>query len=167
MFLGSDQILYVNTPEGFVRVAFVEEHTLAESTSFLSGVTRLTNGWGVNVPLSQSFTVSVRAVLTTNIFENDTLVKTNIEFLRAAKRNRELVDLRIETISQNHRHSLRGYISDLSETSPSGGFVRFTLNMIGEGEPVETYGIAAPDMSLPWTFDTTDYFGSAHTIFND
>lgn len=168
IFTGTDQIFFVLLNEEYVRVAFIEDHTWSEDTAFLSGVTRLSGGWDVGIPLSQSFSVAVRMVQTRDIIESDILVRTSLDQLRVAKRDRTLLNFKIESLPQGHIRTFKGYISSITEGSPSGRFVRINLTIRGEGQPAEILFEPPQDNGVsPWTFGTTDTYGSTHTIWND
>ena len=170
IFKAGHQLLYIErpllgtaAPLEFVPIALVENFTFSEGLSFLSGVTRLSDGWDVSIPLSQSFTATVSALQTLEVLENNEIVRTSIKYIRTNKRKRLLCRFRIASLDVGHSRTFYGYIQDISEQSPSGGFVRFSFVIRGEGEPIDQ---CLGPLLLP-TWDTIDHtFDSIDLTFD-
>lgn len=138
MINGTYRLLYIKWNGVFLPVGCLTSESFSESVDMLETTTRDNNGWKTQTPTNQSYNISfdglVKAIR--EDFDDENIV--GYSDLQDFKRNRELIEWRIETDFDVYRYSGFGYITELSDTSPINEFVTFNVNILGYGKPIKT-----------------------------
>ena len=132
--LGTYKKLYlkVSGATEFMLVGHLTSNSFTENTETLSSTTRDNAGWNTQVLLNQGYSIPFAGVIPSQseagkLFYND---------IKTAKRNRELIEWKIENDLGGDYDYGYGQIIQLADEANVDEFMTFTGNIIGYGEPV-------------------------------
>jgi len=137
-YKGEDRILYIKIDELFVPIGCLSENSFSESVDTIDTTTRENMGWTSSRPVMQSYSISFSGIqiLTTTDEGDDT--KASYDRLKSLKRDRVLLDWRIN--GNNFPILYYGYwfISDLCDATPVNELITFSGTLTGYGEAFTT-----------------------------
>ena len=124
------RVLYIKVDDDFLPVGCLTSNSFSESSTMLGTTTRdNADGWQSSIPTAQNYSIPFDGVLTDEL-ESVSLV--TYYMLQSLKRNRTLIDWRIESV-EGEFETGQGYISDLGNTNTIDEFVSFSGLIIGLG----------------------------------
>ena len=133
---GEDRILYVKINGAYLPIGCLTDNSFEESVEFLDTTTRDNGGWNTSRPLNQQYSISFNCVQVNSI-----LVGCNFYFFffykfNIFKRNRQLIDWKIQGTFYPIVDYGKGYIGSISEANAVGEFMTFTGSITGYGQPL-------------------------------
>lgn len=173
---GDDRILYVKISSTWVPLGCLESNSFSESAEMLPTTTRETGGWETSVPISQSYTIGFTGVQVKTIDNT----KISYDSLKTYKRNKTLLDWKIQDAVSGLIDLGKAYISSLSETADAGDVLVFDGEMTGYGLPIQTTDSTPPStpvltlgavdgdsVAMSWTAATDDVAVSYYKIYRN
>lgn len=115
----------------WVPVSCETSNSFSEDVDMIGTTTRDNEGWRSSLPTEQgySFEISGQAVFRSS---NDVL---SYFVLREKKRNKELISWKREFMGDTYIETGQGYITNISDESPTMGLVTFNLSLEGYLKP--------------------------------
>jgi len=135
---GEDRILYIKYLGNWLPVGCLTGNTISETSEMLPTTTRDNNGWATSRPAMQSYSVSFDGIQINTTVGGGTFSVASYDRLKLLKRNKTLLDWKIQGSVFPIVDYGKGYINDISETSNVGEFLSFTGSLVGYGIPLTT-----------------------------
>lgn len=143
MFInGTNRILYIKWDDVFLPIGCLTSDSFEESVEMLDTTTRDNGGWKTSVPTNQSYSISFDGLLINTYFNGGDFDKISYDRLRVLKRNKTLIDWKIEDLDKTFVDTGKGYIVSLSDSSNIDEFITFNASIEGYGEPISTTEIS-------------------------
>lgn len=131
---GRERILYIKQDGEWLPVGCLTSNSFNESSEMLGTTTRDNiDGWTSSIPVNQSYSIPFDGILTD---EFDSTVLITYYELQGFKRNRTLIDWRVESVEGEYEDG-QGYISELGNVNNIDEFVSFTGLIVGVGAPTQ------------------------------
>jgi len=154
---GEDRVLFVKINGNYMPVGCLTSNSISESSEMLSTTTRDNDGWATSRPLNQSYSISFDGLQVNTTVAGGSFILLSYDKLKLLKRNKQLLDWKIQGTIFPIVDYGKCYINELSEASAVGDFLTFTGSMIGYGEPkVTTLGETVLNNGNPEVILTTD-----------
>ena len=143
MFInGTNRILYIKWDDVFLPIGCLTSDSFEESVEMLDTTTRDNGGWKTSVPTNQSYSISFDGLLINTYFNGGDFDKISYDRLRVLKRNKTLIDWKIEDLDKTFVDTGKGYIVSLSDSSNIDEFITFNASIEGYGTPTSTTEIS-------------------------
>lgn len=172
---GENRILSLKVSGVWTPIGCLEGNAFSETVELLPTTTRENNGWETAVPVNQSYTISF-----TGVVPQSSTGKVTLSDLRTYKRNRTLLDWKLEDVTTGMIDIGRGYLTNIGETADVGDFLAFDGEIVGYGVPVVYTDTTRPSrpvltlsdqtattISLSWTESTDDIGVVTYRIYRD
>jgi len=127
---GDERILFVRINGVFLPIGCLTDNSMEESAEFMDTTTRDNKGWSTSRPLNQNYSLSFSGLQVINEASIATFDK-----LKELKRNRQLLDWKMQGANYPIVDYGMCYISSLSDSNPVGEFITFTGAMTGFDRP--------------------------------
>lgn len=135
---GEDRILYIKLNGYWLPIGCLTSNSLSESSEMLSTTTRDNNGWSTSRPTNQNYTVSFDGIQVNSTIAGGNFNEASYDRLKLLKRNKTLLDWKIQGEIFPVVDYGKGYISEISESASVDEFLSFSGSIIGFGEPKVT-----------------------------
>jgi hypothetical protein len=132
---GEDRILYVKINGGWLPVGCLTSNSLDESSEMLDTTTRDNEGWSTSRPVMQSYSIGFQGLQVNSTLPGGNFNEASYDRLKILKRNKTLLDWKIQGVIFPIVDYGKCYIDSLSETSTVGEFLSFSGSMTGFGTP--------------------------------
>lgn len=159
---GEDRILFVRINGVFLPIGCLTDNSMEESSEFIDTTTRDNKGWNTSRPLNQSYSLSFSGLQVNTTVTGGTFSIASYDKLKELKRDRELLDWKIQGTVYPIVDYGMCYISSLSEANPVGEFITFTGAMAGFSHPK----MATLALVLANGGDTTLILNTGNTVIN-
>jgi hypothetical protein len=133
---GEDKILYLKILGSWLPVGCLTGNSLSEASEMLPTTTRDNNGWVTSRPVAQSYSVSFEGIQINTTVAGGTFTVASYDKLKTLKRNRTLLDWKIQGTIFPVVDYGKAYITDLSESASVGEYLSFTGTLTGYGLPL-------------------------------
>jgi len=154
---GEDRILYIKVNGNYMPVGCLTGNSISESSEMLQTTTRDNSGWATSRPLNQNYSISFDGVQVNTTVAGGSFSLLSYDRLKLLKRNKQLLDWKIEGSIFPVVDYGKCYITELSEASNVGEFLTFTGSLTGFGIPqVTTLGQTVLNNGNPDVILTTD-----------
>lgn len=130
--IGQDVLFFINHENFWVPIGCETGHTLSEASSFIPTTTRDNGGWETDLPIGQSYTLSVDGIVIESEARDGILPYF---YLRNLKRSNQLVEWRRVFLLDKHIDTGFAHITDISDTTTVNETVTFTMSLKGFGAP--------------------------------
>lgn len=142
MINGTDNILYIKFNEelDFYPIGCLTSNDFTEDSETLDTTTRDNKGWKTQVATNQSYSISFSGLVINTIFAKGDFEKISYDRLKLIKRNRLIIDWKIQDSELQFIESGKGQIINLSSPSNIDEFVSFDATLQGYGEPISETG---------------------------
>jgi hypothetical protein len=135
---GSDRILYVKWQGNWLPVACLTDNSFSESSELLPTTTRDNSGWNTSRPTNQSYLISFDGLQLNSTVTGGNFSVASYDRLKIMKRNKMLIDWKIQGSEFPIVDYGKGYVNELSEASPVDDFLSFSGSITGYGIPLTT-----------------------------
>ena len=133
---GTYKTLSIKQYDMYVPIGCLTDNSFSESVDMIDTTVRTNlNGWSSSRPVGQKYNIDFSGLVTDDI-SSDSMI--TYQALRALKRNRTLIDWRIQDDSGNDDYG-QAYITNLSDSASIDEFVSFNGALVGYGEPVNVF----------------------------
>jgi len=133
---GEDRVLYVKVLGSWLPVACLTGNSISENSEMLPTTTRDNNGWATSRPTMQSYTISFDGLQVNTTVAGGTFTVASYDKLKQLKRDKILLDWKIQGSIFPVVDYGKAYINDLSEASNVGEYLTFSGSMVGYGIPL-------------------------------
>jgi len=130
---GSYRILYIKEGIDYLPIGCLTENSFSEDVEMLDTTTRENSGWRTSQPILQSFNIDFSGLQINTRFTNADLTKISYDKLKVLKRNKTLIEWKIENTDLVFLEYGKGYITSLSETNAIDEFITFSGTLSGSG----------------------------------
>lgn len=171
---GDLRILYIKVSDTYVPIGCLTGNSYSESSETLGTTTRDNAGWTTFRPTNQTFGIEFAGVY-------DDTVSLGYDELKEYKRNRTLLDWKIQTTGDTYYEYGRGYLTDISESADAGDIMVFSGTLQGYGRPLKydpnndnaptapvlnptVYTSGNDYLDLTWSAATDDYFVAGYEV---
>ncbi len=133
LYKGDIRMLYIKEDATWYPVACLIGSPFKEDVEMLNTTTRENEGWETFLPTKQSYSINFNGLQLLTISGGDT-TKMSYDRLKFIKRNRTLVEWKIEDTGGLFDETGYGYIQRLGEDNQVGEFLEFDGIIVGYGE---------------------------------
>lgn len=134
---GKESLFYIKYQNEWFPVSCLTGSPFSESSDMIDTTTRDSNGWKTSIPTLQSYTIQIDGLVVKD--DEDSLNNTlSYRKLREFKRNRNLIEWKIEMEEGYYIDSGKAYISDISQSDNVGEMISFSASLVGFGKPEES-----------------------------
>lgn len=137
---GSDRILYIKQQGNWLPIGCLTSNSFSESAEMLSTTTRDNNGWNTSRPMMQGYSISFEGIQINTVVAGGTFTIASYDKLKLLKRQKMLLDWKIQGTTFPTVDYGKCYITELSEASAVDDFLTFSGSMVGYGIP-QTRGL--------------------------
>lgn len=133
---GEDSIFFIKYNNVWCPIACETSNSLSENVEMINTTTRDNAGWKTERPTTQSYSISLEAVLKIdNETENNNVL--SYHKIRKMKRDLTLIEWKRETWAGWYIDEGRAHIIDIGDSNTVGEEITFTLDLNGYGAPLE------------------------------
>lgn len=132
LYEGAIRILYIKDATVWHPVACLSSNPISEFVETIPTTTRASGGWETSVATSQSYTIDFEGIqILTSSAGDDT--KLSYDTLKEKKRDRTLIEWKIEDTGLIFSDTGSGYITAIGEANEVGGLLTFNGTIQGYG----------------------------------
>jgi len=135
---GSDRILYIKQLGSWLPIGCLTANSLSESAEMLQTTTRDNNGWETSRPTMQSYSISFEGIQINTTVAGGFFTIASYDKLKMLKRNKTLLDWKIQGEKFPTVDYGKCYINEISESATVGELLSFSGSLIGYGLPNTT-----------------------------
>jgi hypothetical protein len=135
---GADRILYIKWQGNWLPIACLKDNSFSEISEVLPTTTRDNDGWATSRPTNQSYTINFDGLQVNSTVAGGNFNVASYDRLKIIKRNRMLIDWKIQGVEFPIVDYGKGYITEISEASPVDDFLSFSGVIIGYGIALTT-----------------------------
>jgi len=140
MINGTDRLIYLKWDGEYLPIGCLISDSFDESTEMLDTTTRDNAGWKTSAPTNQSYNFSFDGLIINTNFNGGDFTKISYDRLRTLKRNRTLIEWKMQDADLVFIDTGFGYLTSLSDSSNVDEFITFSASVEGYGAPVSTTG---------------------------
>jgi len=133
---GADRILFIKLDGVYAPIGCLSDNSFDETSEFIDTTTRDSNGWTTSRPVMQSYGISFNGLQVNSTVSGGNFNIASYDKLKLLKRDKRLLDWKIEGTIYPIVDYGKGYISDLSETNVIDEFLSFSGSIVGFGKPL-------------------------------
>lgn len=135
--LGEDRLLYIKINGDYLPIGCLTSNSLDESSEFLDTTTRDNEGWTTSRPISQSYNINFSGIQVNTTVAGGDFTIASYDKVREFKRNRILVEWKLQGNTYPIVDFGKFYIQNISESESVGEFITFTGSAVGYGRPLQ------------------------------
>lgn len=140
MINGTYNILFIDFGSGFFPIGMLTSNSFSEDVDTIDSTTRDNAGWKTQTLTNQSYNIEFSGIVINTLFNGGDFTKISYDRLKEIKRNRQLVDWKIQDSELQFIESGKGQIISLSSESNIDEFITFSASMQGYGKPYMSSG---------------------------
>jgi hypothetical protein len=132
---GSDRILYIKQLGVWLPIGCLTSNSLSESSEMLSTTTRDNDGWATSRPTNQNYSISFDGIQVNTVVAGGDFGIASYDKLKLLKRNKTLLDWKIQGATFPTVDFGKCYINELSESASVDELLTFSGSLTGYGLP--------------------------------
>jgi hypothetical protein len=140
---GFTRVLYIKVSTTFIPIGCLTENSLSEELDLIPSTTRESNGWETSRPTNQRYNIEFSGMSINTAFTGGDPTLLSYDRLKNIKRTRVLFDWKVASNDGLFVDTGKGYLNSLSEAAPAEGFITFSGNITGFGEPTFNSDLAS------------------------
>lgn len=133
---GSDRILYVKVSGKFLPIGCLNSNSISENSEMMQTTTRDNNGWNTSRPMNQSYSLSFDGLQINTTIAGGNFEVVSYDRLKSLKRDKVLIDWKVEGEVSPIVDYGKGYINSISESAVVDEFLSFSGTIEGYGKPL-------------------------------
>tara|TARA_B100000809_G_C15016550_1_gene486907 strand:+ start:499 stop:993 length:495 start_codon:yes stop_codon:yes gene_type:complete len=137
---GTYNILFIDFGSGFFPIGCLISNSFSEEIETIDSTTRDNAGWKTQTLTNQSYNIEFSGIVINTLFSKGDFTKISYDRLKEIKRNRQLIDWKIQDNNLQFIESGKGQITSLSSESNIDEFITFSASLQGYGSPKSTSG---------------------------
>ena len=134
--LGEDRILYIKVDGNYLPIGCLTANSIEESSEFIDTTTRDNGGWSTSRPVVQNYNISFSGLQVNTTIAGGDFTIASYDKLRDFKRNKILLDWKLQGTLYPVVDFGKFYIQSLSDTENVGEFLSFSGTAVGFGPPL-------------------------------
>jgi hypothetical protein len=134
--LGEDRLLYIKVNGEYLPIGCLTANSLEESSEFIDTTTRDNAGWSTSRPVLQNYNISFSGLQVNTTLGGGDFTIASYDKLRDFKRNKILLDWKLQGTLYPVVDFGKFYIQSLSDTENIGEFLAFSGTAVGFGPPL-------------------------------
>ena len=135
---GEDRILFIKINANWLPIGCLTDNSMQESVEMIDTTTRDNAGWSTSTPLVQSYSISFSGLQLNSTVVGGNFNIASYDKLKQLKRDRILLDWKIQGTVYPIVDYGKFYINELSEANTVGEFMSFSGTATGFGKPLMT-----------------------------
>ena len=135
---GEDRLLYFKINGAFLPIGCLTDNSMSESSDEIDTTTRDNGGWKTSYPLTQSYSLNFSGLQVNTTIAGGTFTIASYDKLQYLKRNRILVEWKLEGKTYPIIDYGKCHVIELSSSEVVGEFMSFTGTARGFGIPLQT-----------------------------
>lgn len=135
-FKGEERILYIKISGEYFPIGCLSENSFSESSETIDTTTRDNAGWITSRPTMQSYNISFSGIQVNSTIAGGDSNVASYDRLKELKRDRQLLDWKIQGTNFPIVDYGKAYITDISESAPVGELITFSGTLNGYGKPL-------------------------------
>ena len=132
---GEDRILFVKWQGQWLPVGCLTSNSISESSEMLPTTTRDNDGWATSRPTNQEYSISFEGLQLNTTADGGTFTVASYDKLKTFKRNKVLLNWKIQGTTFPIVDYGQGHINAISEASAVEEFLSFSGAIVGYGIP--------------------------------
>lgn len=133
---GEDRILFIKIDGVYMPIACLTSNGIEDNMNMIETTTRENEGWTTEKPLSQSYSVPFSGLQINSTVAGGVFNVASYDRLKKIKRNRIMIDWKIQGSVYPVVDYGKGFIDVLSSIESVGEFMSFSGNIRGYGKPL-------------------------------
>jgi len=133
---GNDRILFLKLNGIWSPIGCLTDNSFDESSEFIDTTTRDNQGWTTSRPMMQSYSVGFNGLQLNTTMPGGNFNVISYDKLKTLKRDKRLLDWKIQGSLYPVVDYGQAYIADLSETNVIDEFLSFSGSLTGFGKPL-------------------------------
>lgn len=135
---GEDRILYVKLNGYWLPIGCLTSNSFSESVEMLPTTTRDNSGWATSRPTNQNYSISFDGIQVNSTIAGGNFNEASYDRLKLLKRDKVLLNWKIQGEIFPVVDYGKGYISEISESASIDEFLSFNGTITGFGKPLVT-----------------------------
>lgn len=135
-YKGEDRILFIKVNNSWLPIGCLTDNSMEESAEFIDTTTRDNKGWKTSRPTDQEYSISFSGIQSNTTVAGGNFNEASYDKLKNLKRDRILLDWKVQGVVYPIVDYGKCYISALSDANAVGELVTFTGSAIGYGKPL-------------------------------
>lgn len=133
---GQDRILFLKLSGNWLPIGCLTDNSMDESSEFLDTTTRDNQGWTTSRPILQSYNIGFNGLQLNTTVAGGNFAIASYDKLKQLKRDKILLDWKIQGTIYPIVDYGKGYIANLSEVNAIDEFISFSGSITGFGKPL-------------------------------
>ena len=135
-FNGSDRILFLKLNGNWLPVGCLTDNSMDESSEMIDTTTRDNAGWTTSRPVLQSYSIGFNGLQMNTTVSGGNFGVASYDKLKELKRDKILLNWKLEATDYPIVDYGQGYIVSLGETNVIDEFMSFSGSITGFGKPL-------------------------------
>jgi hypothetical protein len=135
-FKGEERILYIKISGNYIPIGCLSDNSFSESSETIDTTTRDNGGWATSRPTMQSYNISFNGIQVNSTIAGGDLNVASYDRLKELKRDRQLLEWKIQGTNFPIVDYGKAYITDISEAAPVNELITFSGTLSGFGQPL-------------------------------
>jgi len=133
---GEDRILFIKINGSYLPVGCLTDNSIEESSEMMDTTTRDNQGWATSRPLIQNYSISFSGLQVNSTIAGGDFTLASYDKLKQLKRDRVLIDWKIQGSIYPIVDFGKFYITEISDTEAAGELMSFSGSATGYGQPL-------------------------------
>ncbi len=133
---GQDRILFIKLNGNWLPVGCLTDNSMQESAEMIDTTTRDNQGWTTSRPVLQSYSIGFNGLQLNTTVAGGNFNAASYDKLKQLKRDKTLLDWKIEGTVYPIVDYGQGYTTQLSEANNIDEFMSFSGTITGYGKPL-------------------------------
>ena len=134
--LGEDRLLYIKVNGVYLPIGCLTANSIEEQSEFIDTTTRDNGGWSTSRPVLQNYTLNFSGLQVNTTLGGGNFNIASYDKLRDFKREKVLLDWKLQGTFYPIVDFGKCYIQNLSDTENIGEFLSFSGTAVGFGPPL-------------------------------
>jgi hypothetical protein len=135
-YKGEERILYIKILGDYIPIGCLTNNSFSESSETIETTTRDNAGWNTSKPIKQSYNISFDGIQVNSTTAGGNFNVASYDKLKEIKRNRQLIDWKIQGSNFPIVDYGKAYLTEISEASPVNELITFSGTLLGFGIPL-------------------------------
>lgn len=128
--------MYIKISGDYIPIGCLSDNSFTESSETIDTTTRDNAGWSTSRPTMQNYSISFNGIQVNSTISGGDLNVASYDRLKELKRDRQLLDWKIQGTNFPIVDYGKAYITDISEAAPVNELITFSGNLSGFGQPL-------------------------------
>ena len=135
-FKGEERILYIKLTGEYIPIGCLTDNSFSESSETIDTTTRDNAGWSTSRPTMQSYSIGFNGIQVNSTIAGGDFEVASYDRLKELKRDRQLLEWKIQGENFPIVDYGKAYITDISEAATVNELITFSGTLNGFGQPL-------------------------------